>query len=48
MERDSESHVGEARGHELSLSRPQWLHLSRANVRGLAMSHEALCILAPP
>lgn len=34
-------------GHVLALSLPQWLHLSRTNVRALAMNHKALCILAP-
>lgn len=31
----------------LALSLPQWLHLSRTNVRALAMNPMALCILAP-
>lgn len=31
----------------LALSLPQWLHLSRTNIRALAMNPKALCILAP-
>lgn len=45
---DSDPHLrGEVQVLCSSLSLPQWLHTSRANVRGLAVNHEALCILAP-